>query len=96
MINESLRLLRVFHDLKAIDLAKKLSISQSYLSEIENGKKKPSLELIEKYSVVFKIKPSTILFFSEEIEEDSLKGNMKELMIKFMKVIEKFGGLEDE
>ncbi|NRX73843.1 transcriptional regulator with XRE-family HTH domain [Clostridium beijerinckii] len=40
MINESLRLLRVFHDLKAIDLAKKLSISQSYLSEIENGKKK--------------------------------------------------------
>ncbi|WP_026887826.1 helix-turn-helix transcriptional regulator [Clostridium beijerinckii] len=96
MINESLRLLRVFHDLKAIDLAKKLSISQSYLSEIENGKKKPSLELIEKYSVVFKIKPSTILFFSEEIEQDSLKGNMKELMIKFMKVIEKFGGLEDE
>ena len=96
MINESLRLLRIFHDLKAIDLAKKLSISQSYLSEIENGKKKPSLELIEKYSEVFKIKPSTILFFSEEIEQNSLKGNMKELMIKFMKIIEKFGGLEDE
>lgn len=89
MINESLRLLRVFHDLKAIDLAKKLSISQSYLSEIENGKKKPSLELIEKYSEVFRIKPSTILFFSEEIDQNSLKGNMKELMIRFMKIIEK-------
>ncbi|AQS03994.1 helix-turn-helix domain-containing protein [Clostridium beijerinckii] len=96
MINESLRLLRVFHDLKAIDLAKKLSISQSYLSEIENGKKKPSLELIEKYSEVFRIKPSTILFFSEEIDQNSLKGNMKELMIRFMKIIERFGGLEDE
>lgn len=66
MINESLRLLRVFHDLKAIDLAKKLSISQSYLSEIENGKKKPSLELIEKYSEVFRIKPSTIFIFFQK------------------------------
>ncbi|NRX73842.1 hypothetical protein DE153_000623 [Clostridium beijerinckii] len=63
---------------------------------MKTGKKKPSLELIEKYSEVFRIKPSTILFFSEEIDQNSLKGNMKELMIRFMKIIERFGGLEDE
>ncbi|MCE5248929.1 helix-turn-helix domain-containing protein [bacterium] len=76
MINEALRLLRVFHDLKANELAKKLSISQSYLSEIENNKKTPSLELIKKYSEVFKVKPSTILFFSEQF--DNLNQEIKE------------------
>lgn len=99
IINEALRLLRIFHDLKATDLAKKLEISQSYLSEIENGKKTPTLELINKYSVIFKIKPSTILFFSEEIEQDKingkLKSNTRNLMIKLMKIIEKFGEFED-
>lgn len=100
MINEALRLLRVFHDLKAVDLAKKLKISQSYLSEIETGKKTPSLELIDKYSVIFKIKPSTILFFSEEIDKEDIKGKLKcntrNLMIKLMKIIEKFGDLNDK
>lgn len=100
MINEALRLLRVFHDLKATDLAQKLEISQSYLSEIETGKKTPSLELINKYSLIFKMKPSTILFFSEEIERDNIKGKLKydtrNLMIRLMKIIEKFGELGDE
>ncbi|MFC1754422.1 helix-turn-helix transcriptional regulator [Thermoproteota archaeon] len=62
MINESLRLIRVFHDLRTTELAKKLDISPSYLSEIENGKKSPSMELLKKYSVVFKVSASSILF----------------------------------
>lgn len=100
MINEALRLLRIFHDYKAIDLSKKLEISQSYLSEIENGKKSPSIELLNKYSQVFDIKPSTILFFSEEIDRSNLKGkikdNTRDLMLKFMKIIEKLGELDNE
>lgn len=41
MLNEALRLLRVFNDRKATDLAKELGISAAYLSEIETGKKLP-------------------------------------------------------
>ena len=50
MINEALTLLRILHDIKAKDLALKLDISPSYLSEIETGKKKPSLEILNKYA----------------------------------------------
>ena len=79
MINQALRLLRVFHDLKAFELADKLEISQSYLSEIESGKKKPSLELLEKYASVFHTPPSSILFFSEDLEQVGKKKKIKDI-----------------
>ena len=37
MNGEVLRLLRVFNDIKANELAKQLGISKSYLSEIEHN-----------------------------------------------------------
>lgn len=67
MLNEALRLMRVFHDLSQKELAEKLEISKSHLSEIESGKKIPSLALLEKYSQVFDIPLSSILFFSENL-----------------------------
>ena len=67
MINEALRLIRVFHDLKQFELAERLKVSKSHISEIESGSKTPSLDLIEKYSVEFRIPVSAIMFFAEEI-----------------------------
>ena len=69
MINEALRLIRVFHDLKQFELAEKLGISKSHLSEIENGVKTPSFDLIERYSTVFNISVSSIMFFAEELPQ---------------------------
>lgn len=68
MLSEALRLLRVFHDMKQNDLAAALDISKSYISEIENGNRVPSLDVIQKYAVTFKVPVSSILFFSEQIE----------------------------
>lgn len=67
MIGEALRLIRVFHDLKQFEVADRLKVSKSHISEIENGNKTPSLELIEKYSEQFKIPVSAIMFFAEQI-----------------------------
>jgi transcriptional regulator with XRE-family HTH domain len=67
MLNEALRLIRVFHDLSQKDLAAKFHISNSYMSEIESGVKEPTLELLQKYSRIFEIPMSSILFFSESI-----------------------------
>ena len=67
MINEALRLIRVFHDIKQYELADRLKVSKSHISEIESGSKTPSLDLIEKYSVAFRIPVSAIMFFAEEI-----------------------------
>lgn len=53
--------------MKQIEAAKALGISASYLSEIETGKKKPTLELIDKYSETFRIPASSIMYFSENM-----------------------------
>lgn len=82
MINEALRLLRVFNDIKAKDMAKLLGISPSYLSEIENGKKEPSLSLIKKYADIFNTTPSSILFFSEKISDNDNSLKFKKLLAK--------------
>jgi len=71
MLNEALRLVRVFHNINQSQLAERLEISRSYLSEIESGKKSPNLELLGKYSSIFDIPPSSILLFSEKLENDS-------------------------
>lgn len=56
--------------MKQNDLARELNISNSYLSEIESGKKSPNMELLKEYSRVFKIPISSLLFFSEQLESE--------------------------
>lgn len=67
MLHEALRLIRVYHDVNQSVTAEKLGISKSHLSEIEGGKKKPSIDLLERYSQVFDVPISSILFFSENV-----------------------------
>ena len=66
MIGEALRLIRTIKGYKAKEIAEKLGISPSYLSQIETGQKKPPLELIENFAAVVGERPSSILFFYEE------------------------------
>jgi len=67
MQDEALRLVRVFHDMNQTKLADRLGISRSYLSEIESGKKSPTLELLQKYAETFNMPLSSLLFFAENI-----------------------------
>jgi transcriptional regulator with XRE-family HTH domain len=67
MLNEALRLVRVFHDLSQSDLSRELGVSNSYLSELEAGKKQPTLDMLGKYSERFEIPVSALLLFSEEL-----------------------------
>lgn len=68
MLNQALRLIRTYHDMSQTELCKDLGISNSHLSEIESGKKQPTIELLTKYSEFFEISLSSILFFSENID----------------------------
>lgn len=69
MLGEALRLIRVYHDLKQKQVAEQLGISTSYLSEIEKGHKTPSLDLVQRYSDIFGLPVSSIMFFAESVED---------------------------
>jgi transcriptional regulator with XRE-family HTH domain len=64
-------MIRVFHDLSQKELADRLDIAPSFLSEIENERKLPTIPLLEKYSKEFGIPVSSILYFSEELRTPS-------------------------
>lgn len=74
MLYRALRLLRTYHQLSQQTLAKKLEISNSYLSEVETGVKTPTIELLQKYSSVFKMPLSSILLFAEELDSERKPG----------------------
>ncbi len=99
-INEALRLIRVFHDLKQIELADRLGFSKSHISEIEKGKKTPSLDLINKYSQEFKIPPSSIMFFAEELQNaeqgEQVRSRIAEKVIDLLRFIERKANAENQ
>ena len=90
MIGDILKRTRTIYGYKAYELSKLLGISKSYLSEIENNKKKPSLELLEKYSEIYDMKLSSLILLSESYEEAS-KSNKSDRFIRnlMIKLIEK-------
>lgn len=68
MIGEALRRIRKDKGWTVQVTADQLGISKSHVSEIENGKKTPSYELLKKYSDEFKIPLSALFFFEETLE----------------------------
>jgi len=86
-LNTSLKLIRQFHRLKQKELALKLDISTSHLSEIEGGQKTPSLDLLEKYSRVFNLPTSSIMMFAELQAKGADKAEFK-IADKALKMLE--------
>lgn len=91
MLHRALRTIRVFHDLSQKDLAVRLEVAPSYISEIEAGKKEPTLHLLRKYSEEFKMPLSSILFFSEHVDggadTDQLRTAISGKMLKILEFI---------
>ena len=99
-MGEALRLLRIFIGYKSAELAKKLELSQSYVSELENGKKQPTMEVLDKYAKVFEMKKSTLMLFAESLEGEEIKNDKKQRIaragMKLLKILEKVGEFENE
>ena len=99
MIHEALRLIRVFHDLKQVELAERLGVSKSHISEIEKGNKSPSLDLIQRYAIEFKIPVSSIMFFAEELPNaksgDKIRSKIAGKVIDILRFVERKADAED-
>ncbi|MBS7294166.1 MAG: helix-turn-helix transcriptional regulator [Treponema sp.] len=96
MVNEVLRLLRVYNDIKSSELAEKLDLSSSYISELESGKKKASIDIINKYSAFFEIPSSSILLMSESLDDQkqNLKYKISRALINMLQNLEKNAAVE--
>ena len=88
MIGRALKLIRVLNDQNLTETAKVLNISAGYLSYIENGKKQPTIQFINKFSKFYKVPPSSIMFFSEDLGKSKIKKNIRAAIIKFLEMIE--------
>jgi transcriptional regulator with XRE-family HTH domain len=68
MINNALRLVRIYHNLTPADASIKLGISRSYLSELESGNKTASIEVLHKYAKAFDMPVSSLMLFVENAD----------------------------
>ncbi|MEL7771299.1 MULTISPECIES: helix-turn-helix domain-containing protein [Citromicrobium] len=72
MINEALRLLRLYCRYSQAEMAERLSVAQSMVSDVERGRKNVTMDLLEAYSRAVDIRMSQLLFFAEEIEGEPI------------------------
>ncbi len=84
MLHKVLKLVRQYHRLDQKQTADKLGISPSYLSEIETGKKEPSLSILDEYQKKFGIPKSSLLMIAESLEN----GKTKSISSKAIKILE--------
>jgi len=96
-INEALRLLRLYCRFSQAEMAERLSVAQSLVSDIEGARKSVSMDLLERYSEAVKVPMSQLLFFAEEIEGQPI-ARRGQLIIaeKILKILEKLKPVDHE
>ena len=93
-IHDVLRIIRIANDLSANELAQRLDVTPSYISQIENGHRVPNMSLLKRYSELFGIPVSAIIRAEEKhTAAASLNEKFSAKMFRIMKVIEEWGGL---
>lgn len=97
MINKALKLIRKYHNLSQTQLATKLALSTSYLSELESGKKEPSIDILQRYSEFFNVPLSSLVVFSETLEgKQNVSKARAFISKKMLKILEWVADLDDE
>lgn len=88
MMNQALRLVRVYHDMSLVEAASRVGLSKSYVSEIENGHKKVTMEVLEKYAEAFSIPMSSLMLFAERTEgkrvSEDIRGYVADKALKML------------
>lgn len=72
MLNEALRLIRVYHDMSKADVARELGMSRSFVTELEAGSKKVTIDTLEKYAAYFDMPVSSLMLFAERTDSADL------------------------
>lgn len=81
-----LKSLRIVQNLSVKELSEKLGLSSTYICDLEANRKRPSLDLLDKYSKVLGVHRSTLLYFDEEGKKNNY--DHKKLLFSILKVFE--------
>lgn len=71
MINEALKIARLYWGFTQKEMAEALGISQAMVSEIERGTKSVTYDMLDRYSKALGVRKSQLMFFAEEIEGEA-------------------------
>lgn len=82
-----LKKLRMIYGDTAKDFSGKINISPSYLSEIETGKKSPSLEILNNYAEILGLKVSTLILLAEDKKQINNESQAKKLIKPLMEKV---------
>ena len=99
MLHAALKHLRRYNRMTQQDLAKRLEISNSYLSEIESGAKAHAItvDLLSRYSAIFDIPVSSLMLFSEQIESGKRSEKLRVAMAsKVIKILDWIDGHDEQ
>jgi len=69
LINEALRIVRLYWGKTQAELANDLGVSQSYISGIEQAKREVTLDLLGRYSRELNVPMSSLMLFAEKVED---------------------------
>lgn len=86
MLHQALKSVRKFHDKTVQETATELGVSISYISEIENGKKRIHQDILEGYSRVFEL-PISSFFLIAESEQNHSGGKKAAVAKKIANII---------
>ena len=84
IIGTALRRIRLIFDYSASEMSSMLGISRSYLSEIENNTKQPTMRILERYADVTGIKLSSIMLLAEQYDGGSNEAKARLLTSKVL------------
>lgn len=100
MVGDVLKRTRSLYGFNASEMSSMLGISNSYLSEIENNKKQPPLDLLERYAKVLGIKASSLMLLSEYFDESLKLGRGRDFiaraMVRLVEQLSEEEGVADE
>jgi transcriptional regulator with XRE-family HTH domain len=96
-LNKTLRLVRVYHDLTQVETARRVGLSKSYVSELEAGNKKVTIEVLEKYASAFKLPISSLMLFAEHSEDRNFAEDIRVYVAgKVLKMLDWISTISEE
>lgn len=81
MLGNVLKLIRFANEMSTKDAAQNSNVSSTYISEVENGNKNPSISVLKKIAETYNIPLSQIFLFEELQIQDNLSNRQLLIMI---------------